>query len=276
MSAIRQTAAALQTAPAGAKAAKPAKTMSIGVVLERLRAEFPDVTVSKIRFLESEGLITPQRTASGYRRFTEEDVERLRYILVTQRDNYLPLKVIREQLEAMDSGHVTALLSAASSDAEPMISPENFRAPVATHLTATDVAEQAQAHPDAPLYIHPECGCANSAIYLAGEGLVEPERVHMLSTGGMLDRAHGEQSGTVLVATETGMLQQLQQAAPQTDFKPVNPRAECRYMKMITPEKLVESLRQMRDEVTVDPEMADKARASLERMIELGNPGSGE
>ncbi|WCZ38878.1 MerR family transcriptional regulator [Corynebacterium jeddahense] len=149
MSAIRQTAAALQTAPAGAKAAKPAKTMSIGVVLERLRAEFPDVTVSKIRFLESEGLITPQRTASGYRRFTEEDVERLRYILVTQRDNYLPLKVIREQLEAMDSGHVTALLSAASSDAEPMISPENFRAPVATHLTATDVAEQAQAPQEA-------------------------------------------------------------------------------------------------------------------------------
>ena len=68
--------------------------MSIGVVLERLREEFPDVTVSKIRYLESEGLITPQRTASGYRRFTDADVERLRYILVTQRDNYLPLKVI--------------------------------------------------------------------------------------------------------------------------------------------------------------------------------------
>lgn len=143
-------------------------------------------------------------------------------------------------------------------------------------INGKELAEQAQAHPDAPLYIHPECGCANSAIYLAGEGLVEPERVHMLSTGGMLDRAHGEQSGTVLVATETGMLHQLQQAAPETNFKPVNPRAECRYMKMITPEKLVESLRQMRDEVTVDPEIADKARASLERMIELGNPGSGE
>lgn len=122
--------------------------MSIGVVLERLRAEFPDVTVSKIRFLESEGLITPQRTASGYRRFTEQDVERLRYILVTQRDNYLPLKVIREQLEAMDSGQVAAIVSGASTapvaDAEPMISPENFRAPSATHLTSDDVAAQAQ------------------------------------------------------------------------------------------------------------------------------------
>lgn len=115
--------------------------MSIGVVLERLRGEFPDVTVSKIRFLESEGLITPKRTASGYRRFTDSDVDRLRYILVTQRDNYLPLKVIREQLEAMDSGAVTAILSA--SRATPMIDPENFRAPMITRLTDSDVAEQA-------------------------------------------------------------------------------------------------------------------------------------
>lgn len=86
------------------------KTMSIGVVIKRLREEFPDVTVSKIRFLESEGLISPERTQSGYRRFTDADVDRLRYILVTQRDNYLPLKVIREQLEAMDKGSVAALI----------------------------------------------------------------------------------------------------------------------------------------------------------------------
>ncbi len=120
--------------------------MSIGVVLNRLREEFPDVTVSKIRFLESEGLITPQRTASGYRRFTEEDVERLRYILVTQRDNYLPLKVIREQLDAMDSGHVTAIMSA--THAEPIVSPEAFRAPAVTRMTDTDLAEQANTDQD--------------------------------------------------------------------------------------------------------------------------------
>ena len=116
--------------------------MSIGVVLERLREEFPDVTVSKIRFLESEGLISPQRTASGYRRFTDADVDRLRFILVTQRDNYLPLKVIREQLEAMDSGQVAAIV--APAEGAPMISPENFRAPAVTKLTESDVAEQAK------------------------------------------------------------------------------------------------------------------------------------
>ncbi|AJE33144.1 hypothetical protein B842_06475 [Corynebacterium humireducens NBRC 106098 = DSM 45392] len=117
--------------------ATSARTLSIGKVLEALRGEFPDVTVSKIRFLESEGLITPQRTASGYRRFTGEDVERLRYILVTQRDNYLPLKVIREQLEAMDSGAVSLI------EAEPMVSPENFRAPAPTRLSDKEVASQA-------------------------------------------------------------------------------------------------------------------------------------
>ncbi|MPZ84914.1 MAG: MerR family DNA-binding transcriptional regulator [Actinophytocola sp.] len=78
--------------------------LSIGAVLSRLRSEFPDVTISKIRFLESEGLIQPARTASGYRRFTPADVARLRFVLAAQRDHYLPLKVIKEQLDAADRG----------------------------------------------------------------------------------------------------------------------------------------------------------------------------
>jgi DNA-binding transcriptional MerR regulator len=78
--------------------------LSIGEVLSRLRGEFADVTISKIRFLESEGLVEPARTASGYRKFSAADVERLRYVLSTQRDQYLPLKVIKEHLAAMDRG----------------------------------------------------------------------------------------------------------------------------------------------------------------------------
>jgi DNA-binding transcriptional MerR regulator len=89
-----------------AAAGRPDKNggMSIGAVLDRLRAEFPDVTISKIRFLESEGLVNPARTPSGYRQFTPADVERLRYVLRAQRDQYLPLKVIKEQLAAADRG----------------------------------------------------------------------------------------------------------------------------------------------------------------------------
>lgn len=80
--------------------------MSIGAVLDLLRADFPDVTISKIRFLEAEGLVTPQRAASGYRRFTAYDCARLRFILTAQRDHYLPLKVIKAQLDAQPDGEL--------------------------------------------------------------------------------------------------------------------------------------------------------------------------
>ena len=78
--------------------------LTIGEVLNRLKDEFQDVTISKIRFLEAEGLISPDRTDSGYRQFTAADIERLRYVLRAQRDRYLPLKVIREELERIDAG----------------------------------------------------------------------------------------------------------------------------------------------------------------------------
>jgi DNA-binding transcriptional MerR regulator len=77
---------------------------SIGQVLASLKAEFADISISKIRFLESEGLISPERAPSGYRRYSDFDVERLRYVLSVQRDHYLPLKVIREHLAKMDGG----------------------------------------------------------------------------------------------------------------------------------------------------------------------------
>src|SRR6478752_321548 len=80
--------------------------MSIGAVLDLLLPDFPDVTISKIRFLEAEGLVTPERTASGYRRFTAYDCARLRFILTAQRDQYLPLKVIKSQLDAQPDGEL--------------------------------------------------------------------------------------------------------------------------------------------------------------------------
>ncbi len=77
---------------------------SIGQVLNVLKPEFPDISISKIRYLESEGLLLPERAPSGYRKYSNSDIERLTYILRVQRDNYLPLKVIRENLEVIDSG----------------------------------------------------------------------------------------------------------------------------------------------------------------------------
>jgi DNA-binding transcriptional MerR regulator len=120
--------------------AQPARAyISIGEVLARLRPEFPDVSVSKIRFLESEGLIEPARAPSGYRRFAAADVERLRFILTAQRDEYLPLRVIRERLVPRPDGADPAggtgppetltrheLLAAAGIDAERLAELETF------------------------------------------------------------------------------------------------------------------------------------------------------
>jgi DNA-binding transcriptional MerR regulator len=78
--------------------------LSIGQVLRRLRGDFPDVSISKIRYLEAEGLVTPERAPSGYRKFSEADVERLRFVLRAQRDHYLPLKIIKDRLSAAERG----------------------------------------------------------------------------------------------------------------------------------------------------------------------------
>ncbi len=144
-------------------------------------------------------------------------------------------------------------------------------------ISGPALTAQSQAHPDAELYVHPECGCATSALYLAGAGAVPEERVRILSTGGMLDAARtSTPGGTVLVATEVGMLHQLRRAAPEVDFRAVNDRASCHYMKMITPAKLLRALQDKRDEVHVDPELAARGRAAVQKMIAIGRPGGGE
>ena len=143
-------------------------------------------------------------------------------------------------------------------------------------INGDELAAQVRSHPDAELYVHPECGCATSALYLAGEGAVPAERVKILSTGGMLDAARTSRSRQVLVATEIGMLYQLRRAAPDIDFQAVNDRASCRYMKMITPAALLRCLVEGADEVDVDPDTARRARASVQRMIGIGQPGGGE
>lgn len=141
-------------------------------------------------------------------------------------------------------------------------------------INGAELRAQAEAHPDADIYVHPECGCSTSALWLAGEGIVPSERTHILSTGGMLAAARDSRARTVLVATETGMLHQLRQVNRTTEFRPVNPRAVCQFMKMITPAKLLRCLRSGTDEVTVPPDIAARARRAVEGMISLGVPSA--
>jgi DNA-binding transcriptional MerR regulator len=116
------------TSPAASHPTSPRGegVLSIGEVLGLLRPEFPDVTISKLRFLEAEGLIEPMRAPSGYRKYTRAHVERLRFVLTAQRDRYLPLRVIREQIEALDRGErvvgLAPLPSPPSAPAPPLVS----------------------------------------------------------------------------------------------------------------------------------------------------------
>lgn len=121
-------------------AARPASDgWNIGAVLQRLRPEFPDVTISKIRFLEAEGLIRPDRSPAGYRRFTGDDVERLRFVLAAQRDHYLPLRVIKDQLEQADRGGAARPIAVAVE----RIDPDEFAEGSDPRLTRDDVLRQA-------------------------------------------------------------------------------------------------------------------------------------
>jgi DNA-binding transcriptional MerR regulator len=144
--------------------------MTIGEVLTRLRPEFPDVSISKIRFLESEGLIDPERTPSGYRKFSVADVERLRYILAEQRDHYYPLKVIKQNLDAMARGLQP-----------PAVAGGSARAPRAIHAVPVETdAEDFGPAPSSELRLTAEELAANAGLdvsqlaELVSFGLVRP------------------------------------------------------------------------------------------------------
>ena len=139
-------------------------------------------------------------------------------------------------------------------------------------INGADLRARVEAEPEAELFIHPECGCATSALYLASSGVVPAERTKILSTSGMVTAAQETTASKVLVATETGMLHQLRKANPLVIFEPINRAAVCKYMKMITPAKLLRSLQTLTDEVSVPSDIADRARLSVERMIAIGTP----
>jgi quinolinate synthase len=136
-------------------------------------------------------------------------------------------------------------------------------------IRPSDIAAVRAAHPGADFLIHPECGCSTSVMEYVAAGDVDAEGVHMLSTGGMLRYAHEHHGGSAIVATETGMLHPLRQAAPDTEFIAANEAAHCRFMKMITLPKLRDSLRDSVHEVKVPSGVADRARLAIERMVAI-------
>jgi quinolinate synthase len=136
-------------------------------------------------------------------------------------------------------------------------------------IGAQELQDLVRSEPDAELLIHPECGCASAALYLAGEGVLPADRTHILSTGGMVRGADGAEGGKFIVATETGILHKLRKLNPTGEYIAANEDAVCRYMKAITPDNLLTSLREGVFEVRVEKAIADRARRAIERMIAI-------
>ncbi len=137
-------------------------------------------------------------------------------------------------------------------------------------IRPADIDAMRASHPEAEFLIHPECGCSTQAMEYVASGDVSGEGVHMLSTSGMLSHVEANPSGSFIVATETGMLYPLAQAAPEAELVAANRMAFCKYMKMITLPKLRDTLRDMSPEVRVPPEIAERARIPIERMVAIG------
>ena len=138
-------------------------------------------------------------------------------------------------------------------------------------IRPSDISDMRAEHPGADFLIHPECGCSTSVMEYVAAGDVDPEGVHMLSTGGMLAYAQSAEPGrTAIVATEIGMLHPLREAAPGVDFVAANEAASCRYMKMITLPKLRDALRDGGPVVKVPDAIAARARLPIERMVAIG------
>jgi quinolinate synthase len=123
--------------------------------------------------------------------------------------------------------------------------------------------------PGTDLLIHPECGCASQCMYAAAHDRTLASTTHVLSTEGMVRHVAASPKRDFVVATETGILYRLRKEAPDKRFYAMSERAVCRYMKQITLPKLRDSLRDLRHEVRVDPEVADRARLAIERMVEI-------
>ncbi len=125
-------------------------------------------------------------------------------------------------------------------------------------------------YPDAEVLVHPECGCAGQLIYEMGHGDVRPEGLHITSTEGMVRAVTERPVSRFIVATETGIMHRMRQMAPEKQFIAADPEAVCAYMKAITLVGVRDSLRLDRYHVTVPPEIAERARGAIDRMVALG------
>ncbi len=132
------------------------------------------------------------------------------------------------------------------------------------------VEEVLTEHPEAELLVHPECGCSTSSMYLMSEGVLPKDKTHILSTGNMLKHSKDSQADEFIVATEVGIIHQMEKQNPTKRFVAANPEAICPFMKMITLEKVLAALKENKHVITVPADTAKRAKLSIERMVSIG------
>jgi quinolinate synthase len=273
---------------------------SLGMAQYAAKSDTPVLVVCGVHFMaETSAILSPEKTVlipdpdAGCSLADSINVEQLRAwkaehpgaVVVSYVNTTAAVKA--ESDYCCTSGNAERVIRAIPEDKEILFLPDMFLGSYLRQTTGRKmeiwagechvhaairpamVERQRAALPDAEFLIHPECGCVSSTMHYLANGTISGDGTHILSTEGMI--RHAAQSGATqfVVATEIGVLHRMRKANPAKEFVPIDESISCKYMKMITMEKLRDSLRDMTHVVTVEPGLAAQARTAIERMIAL-------
>jgi quinolinate synthase len=273
---------------------------SLGLSQAAARTEADVIAFCGVHFMaETAAILSPSRTVlipdldAGCSLAATIDADQLRAwkaenpgaVVVSYVNTTAEVKALSDY--CCTSGNARAVIEAVPADRDILFLPDMFLGAYLERVTGRkmkvwpgechvhagirtdDVTRMLDEHPSADLLIHPECGCASQCMYAASQDEAIGRRTKVLSTEGMVGHATRSPKRDFVVATETGILHRLNREAPDKRFYAMSERAVCRYMKMITLPKLRDALRDMRHVVTVEPEVADRARGAIQRMVEI-------
>jgi len=273
---------------------------SLGMAQYAARSEAPVLVVCGVHFMaETSAILSPEKTVlipdrdAGCSLAASINADQLRAwkaehpgaVVVSYVNTTAEVKA--ESDYCCTSGNAERVIRAIPADKEILFLPDMFLGSYLRQITGRNmqiwagechvhaairpamVERQRAALPDAEFLIHPECGCVSSTMHYLATGKIASEGTHILSTEGMIQHAAKSSATQFVVATEIGVLHRMRKANPAKEFLPIDESISCKYMKMITMEKLRNSLRDLTHVVTVEPELAARARTAIERMIAL-------
>ncbi len=273
---------------------------SLGMAQFAARSDAPVLVVCGVHFMaETSAILSPEKTVlipdrdAGCSLAASINADQLRAwkaehpgaVVVSYVNTTAEVKA--ESDYCCTSGNAERVIRAIPADKEILFLPDMFLGSYLRQITGRNmqiwagechvhaairpamVERQRAALPDAEFLIHPECGCVSSTMHYLATGKIASEGTHILSTEGMIQHAAKSSATQFVVATEIGVLHRMRKANPAKEFLPIDESISCKYMKMITMEKLRNSLRDLTHVVTVEPELAARARTAIERMIAL-------